>query len=93
MCYNCGCQKPDDDMGNSKNITNKTFEEAAGASGKKPDEAKKKVLKPLEKQQAAKNNLKRNQAARIETISIRRTPVLIAINGVIRSVAYTRSRV
>ena len=54
MCYNCGCQKPDDDMGNSKNITNKTFEEAASASGKKPDEAKKNVLQLLEKQQAAK---------------------------------------
>ena len=41
-------------MGNSKNITNKTFEEAASASGKKPDEAKKNVLELLEKQQAAK---------------------------------------
>ena len=29
MCYNCGCGKLDDDMGNPKNITNKTFEEAA----------------------------------------------------------------
>ena len=31
MCYNCGCQRPNDDMGNPKNITNKTFEEAAKA--------------------------------------------------------------
>ena len=53
MCYNCGCQKPDDDMGNPKNITNKTFEEAAKASGKKSDEAKKNVMQLLEKQQAA----------------------------------------
>jgi hypothetical protein len=27
MCYNCGCGKLDDDMGNPKNLTNKTFEE------------------------------------------------------------------
>jgi hypothetical protein len=53
MCYNCGCQKPDDDMGNPKNITNKTFEEAAKASGKKSDEAKKNVMELLEKQQGA----------------------------------------
>ncbi len=53
MCYNCGCQKPDDDMGNPKNITNKTFEEAAKASGKKSAEAKKNVLELLEKQQGA----------------------------------------
>ena len=31
MCYNCGCEMPDNDMGNPKNITNKTFEEAAKA--------------------------------------------------------------
>jgi hypothetical protein len=52
MCYNCGCQKPDDDMGNPKNITNKTFEEAAKASGKKAAEAKKNVMELLEKQGA-----------------------------------------
>ena len=28
MCYNCGCGKPEDDHGNPKNITNKTFKEA-----------------------------------------------------------------
>lgn len=53
MCYNCGCQKPDDDMGNPKNITNKTFEEAAKASGQKADEAKKNVMDLLEQQQSA----------------------------------------
>lgn len=41
MCYNCSCQMPDNDMGNPKNITNKTFEEAARASGQNPEEAKK----------------------------------------------------
>ena len=29
MCYTSGCDKPDDNMGDPKNITNKTFEEAA----------------------------------------------------------------
>jgi hypothetical protein len=40
-------------MGNPKNITNKTFEEAAKASGQKSDEAKKNVMDLLEKQQGA----------------------------------------
>jgi len=53
MCYNCGCQRPDDDMGNPKNITNKTFEEAAKASGQKPEEAKKNVSELLQKQKDA----------------------------------------
>ena len=26
MCCNCGCGKPGDDMGDPKNITDKTFE-------------------------------------------------------------------
>ncbi len=42
MCYNCGCQMPDNDMGNPKNITSKTFEKAAKAAGQSTDEAKKK---------------------------------------------------
>ena len=49
MCYNCGCQLPDNDMGNPKNITNKTFEEAAKASGQQTDEAKKNALELLQK--------------------------------------------
>lgn len=31
MCYNCGCQMPDNDMGNADNITNLDFEKAAKA--------------------------------------------------------------
>ena len=50
MCYNCGCDMPDDDMGDSKNITNKTFEEAAKASGQTVEQAKKEALKLLKKQ-------------------------------------------
>ena len=34
MCYNCGCRKPDDDHGDPRNITNRTFEEAAKAGNK-----------------------------------------------------------
>ena len=49
MCYNCGCEMPDNDMGDSKNITNKTFEEAANAAGQSPEEAKKNVLQLLKK--------------------------------------------
>jgi len=46
---------PDSDMGNPKNITNKSFEEAAKASGKKPEEAKKNTLDLLEKNLGGKN--------------------------------------
>ena len=55
MCYNCGCEMPDNDMGNPKNITNKTFEEAARASGKSPEESKKNTLDLLEKALGGKN--------------------------------------
>lgn len=48
MCYNCGCQMPDNDMGNPKNITDKTFEEAAKAAGQSVDEAKENVLDLLQ---------------------------------------------
>jgi hypothetical protein len=47
MCYNCGCQMPDNDMGNPDNITNKTFEEAAKAAGQPVEEAKQNALQLL----------------------------------------------
>lgn len=50
MCYNCGCGMPDDDMGNPKNITDKTFEEAAKASNQSMEEAKKNTLELLKKE-------------------------------------------
>jgi hypothetical protein len=53
-------------MGNPKNITNKTFEEAAKASGKKSDEAKKNVRELLEKQQARSDNSNRKQLCRAD---------------------------
>ena len=54
MCYNCGCQMPNNDMGNQKNITNKTFEEAAEAMGQSVKKSKKNALELLEKVLAAK---------------------------------------
>ena len=41
---------PDDDMGDPKNITEKTFEEASKASGQTKEEAKKNTLDLLQKQ-------------------------------------------
>ena len=49
MCYNCGCGLPDDDLGNPKNITNRTFDEAAKAAGQSADEAKRNTLELLKK--------------------------------------------
>jgi hypothetical protein len=48
VCYNCGCKMPDNDMGNPKNITNKTFQEAAKAAGQSVEEAKRNTLELLE---------------------------------------------
>jgi len=49
MCYNCGCQNPDDDMGHPDNITEDTFEKAAKAWGQSVDEAKRNTLELLKK--------------------------------------------
>ena len=49
MCYNCGCQMPNNDMGKPENITNKTFEKAAGVMGLSPKEAKQNAKELLEK--------------------------------------------
>ena len=54
MCYNCGCQMPNNDMGNSKNITNKTFEEAAKAMGQSMKEARTNAQELLKKVLAAR---------------------------------------
>ena len=40
MCYNCGCGMPDDDHGDPRNITNKTFEEAGEANDMPGEQAK-----------------------------------------------------
>lgn len=48
MCYNCGCEMPDDDMGHPDNITNHAFEHLAQKWGKTDKEAKEIVLAALE---------------------------------------------
>ncbi len=50
MCYNCGCQMSDNDMGDEKNITDKTFEDAAKAMGQSVEEAKKNTLEMLQQE-------------------------------------------
>lgn len=54
VCYNCGCGMPDNDMGNAKNITNRTFEEAAKAAEQSSEEAKKNTLALLQELLASK---------------------------------------
>lgn len=54
MCYNCGCGMPNNDMGNPKNITNKTFEAAAEAMDQPAKDAKKNARELLDKVLAAK---------------------------------------
>ena len=50
MCINCGCGMPDNNLGDPKLITNKTFEDASKAAGQSPDEAKKNVYEYLKKE-------------------------------------------
>jgi len=54
MCYNCGCRMPNNDMGNAKNITNMTFDQAAEAMGMSVEESKNNALQLLEKVLASK---------------------------------------
>ena len=35
MCWNCGCLRPDDDHGDSNNITTETLRRAGKAGGQK----------------------------------------------------------
>lgn len=48
MCYNCGCQMPNNDMGKTENITNATFEKASDAMGMSVKESRKNALDLLE---------------------------------------------
>jgi hypothetical protein len=48
MCYNCGCDAPDDDMGHPDNITNHTFHHLGERLGKSENETKELVLKAIE---------------------------------------------
>jgi len=49
---------PDNDMGDPKNITDKTFEEASKAAGQSPEEAKRNTLELLLKTLAEKKKAK-----------------------------------
>lgn len=49
MCYNCGCQMPNNDMGKKENITNETLKKAADAMGMSVNESRKNALELLEK--------------------------------------------
>jgi hypothetical protein len=58
---------PYNDMGDPKNITNKTFEEASKAAGQSPEEAKQNTLELLQKnarREAKSEGAKRVKAAR-----------------------------
>lgn len=54
MCYNCGCGMPNNDMGNSNNLTNEAFKRAAEAAKQPLHVAKKNARALLEKVLAAK---------------------------------------
>ncbi|MBI3290600.1 hypothetical protein HYZ78_04350 [Candidatus Microgenomates bacterium] len=52
MCYNCGCELPEDDMGHSDNITNETFRHVAEHEGVTFEEIQHMVLDNLKKELA-----------------------------------------
>jgi hypothetical protein len=58
VCYNCGCGMPNNDMGDPKNITNRTFEEAARAMKQDMKAAKQNARALLDKVLAAKEERK-----------------------------------
>lgn len=49
MCYDCGCEIPDDDHGDPRHIVEKDFEEAAAAEGIPADKAKENVASLINK--------------------------------------------
>ncbi len=55
MCYNCGCEAPDDDMGHPDNITSHTFHHLGEKLGKTEKEAKEMVLSALENNSVEQN--------------------------------------
>ena len=54
MCFNCGCQRPDDKMGSDDNITTETFEKAAKAMDQTVEEAMREVHSLIESELAKK---------------------------------------
>ena len=49
MCFNCGCQMPDNKMGKDENITTKEFAAAATAMGQTTEEAMLETYKLIKK--------------------------------------------
>lgn len=49
MCYNCGCEVWDDDMGHPENITSSDVEKAADAEGQTPEAAMRNIIQGLQK--------------------------------------------
>lgn len=56
MCYNCGCGRLNDNMGDDANITESDLQKAAAAMGQNLDEAKKNIYDALKKQVEPKND-------------------------------------
>ena len=50
MCYNCGCELPDDDMGHPDNITSETIRHVAEHNGITFDKAKHEIFDSLKKE-------------------------------------------
>ena len=44
MCLSCGCGKPDDDHGDSRNITMNDLKQAAEAAGTTPDKVVRNII-------------------------------------------------
>ena len=44
MCLSCGCGKPDDDHGDSRNITMNDLKQAAEAAGTTPDKVAQNIM-------------------------------------------------
>jgi exopolyphosphatase/pppGpp-phosphohydrolase len=53
MCFNCGCERPTDNMGSNDNITTETFEKAAKASEQTLEEAMTETLHLIQKELSA----------------------------------------
>ena len=54
MCYNCGCQMPNNPIGKAENITTDTFEKAAAAMNMSVEESRENALELLKKVLATK---------------------------------------
>lgn len=55
MCFNCGCEMPEDDMGNADNITNETFRHVAEHQDLSFEDVRQMVYHDLQKELAGEN--------------------------------------